>query len=122
MDYAKDIEPWLGQRLGVGLVPGATADAEPTAVVALAVTDEGKAKASLPKIAKAAEGECRLVEEFALCTDGSDKLAAVAAAVGKGSLADSANFSKDMGDLGEDGIATSWIDLARSRRAGQERR
>ena len=112
IDYAKDIEPWLGQRIGVGLVPGANADAEPTAVVALAVTDEGKAKASLPKIAKAAEGECRIVEAFALCTEGTDKLAAVAAAVDKGTLADSANFSKDMGDLGEDGVAASWVDLA----------
>jgi hypothetical protein len=112
VDYAKDVEPWLGQRIGVGLVPGATADAEPIAVVALAVTDEGKAEASLPKIAKAGEGECRIVEEFALCTEGSDQLDAIAAAVGKGSLADSAHFSKDMGDLGEDGVAAAWFDGA----------
>ena len=114
VDYAKDVEPWLGQRIGIGLVPGATADAEPTAVVALAVTDEAKARASLPKIAKAAEGECRIVEEFALCTEATDQLDAVAAAVGKGTLADSANFSKDMGDLGEDGIAASWVDLGKA--------
>ncbi|SDP52777.1 Protein of unknown function [Pedococcus dokdonensis] len=110
VDYAKDVEPWLGQRIGVGLVPGATDDAEPTAVVALAVTDQDKAKASLPKIAKSAEAQCQLVEEFALCTDGSDKLAAVATAVGKGTLADSKNFTTDMADLGEDGVASAWFD------------
>jgi hypothetical protein len=110
VDYAKDIEPWLGQRVGVGVVPGASDDAQPTVVVALAVTDEGKAKASLPKIATSAEGQCQLVEEFALCTEGTGKLAAIATAVGKGTLADSASFSKDMGDLGEDGVAAAWFD------------
>jgi hypothetical protein len=110
VDYAKDVEPWLGQRIGVGLLPGATADTEPTVVVALAVTDADKAKASLPAIAKANEAECQLVEEFALCTDGTGKVAAVAAAAGKGTLADSAHFSKDMADLGEDGVAAAWFD------------
>ena len=110
VDYAKDVEPWLGQRIGVGLVPGATADAEPTVVVALAVTDVDQAKASLPKIAKANEAECQLVEEFALCTDGTGKAAGVAAAAAKGTLAESANFTKDMADLGEDGVVAAWFD------------
>ena len=110
VDYAKDVEPWLGQRIGVGLVPGATEQAEPTVVVALAVTDADKAKASLPKIAKDAEAECQLVEEFALCTDGTGKAAGVAAAAAKGTLADSANFRKDMNDLGEDGVVAAWFD------------
>jgi hypothetical protein len=110
VDYAKDIEPWLGQRIGVGLVPGATEDAEPTVVVALAVTDQAKAKASLPTIAKAADAQCQVVEEFALCTGGADQLAPVTAAVGKGTLADSAHFRKDMADLGEDGVAAAWFD------------
>jgi hypothetical protein len=110
VDYAKDVEPWLGQRIGVGVVPATDGADEPTVVVALAVTDQGKAKASLPKIAKAAEAQCQLVEEFALCTDGTDKLAAVTAAVGKGTLATSAHFSKDMADLGEAGVAAAWFD------------
>ena len=109
VDYAKDVEPWLGQRIAVGLVPGA-GDAQPTVVVALAVTDPGKAKASLPKIAKANEAECQLVRDFALCTDGTGTVAGVAAATGKGTLADSAHFSKDMADLGEDGVAAAWFD------------
>jgi hypothetical protein len=119
VDYAKDIEPWLGQRMGVGVVPGAGEDAEPTIVVALAVTDEDKAKASLPRVAKAADVQCQLVEEFALCADGTDKLAPVAAAVGKGTLADSANFSKDMADLGEDGVASAWFDAQQLSKAAK---
>ena len=110
VDYAKDVEPWLGQRIGFGAVPGASADAEPTPVIALAVTDEGKAEAALPKVAKAAGGECQLLEEYALCTEGSGKLDGIVSAAKKGSLADSANFTKDMGDLGEDGIASAWFD------------
>jgi hypothetical protein len=113
VDYAKDVEPWLGERIGIGAVPGATADAEPTPVIALAVTDEGKAKDSLPKVAKAAGGECQLVEDYALCTEDAGKLGAIVAAAKKSSLADSANFTEDMGDLGEDGIASAWFDAAK---------
>ena len=93
-----------------GSSPGAKADDEPTVVVALAVTDEGKARASLPKIAKDNAAECQLVEEFALCTDGTGKAAGVAAAAAKGTLADSANFRQDMADLGEDGVVAAWFD------------
>ncbi|KRF23242.1 DUF3352 domain-containing protein [Phycicoccus sp. Soil803] len=110
VDYAKDVEPWLGQRIGVGLVPGAKADDEPTVVVALAVTDADEARASLPTIAKDNAAECQLVEEFALCTDGTGKAAGVAAAAAKGTLADSANFRQDMADLGEDGVVAAWFD------------
>lgn len=119
VDYAKDIEPWLGQRMAVGVVPGATEDTEPTIVVALAVTDEDKAKASLPDLAKSADVQCQILEEFALCADGTDKLAAVTAAVGKGTLADSATFSKDMADLGEDGVASAWVDAAQVTKASK---
>ncbi|MEO6411628.1 MAG: DUF3352 domain-containing protein [Pedococcus sp.] len=110
VDYAKDVEPWLGQRIGIGAVPGATADAEPTAVLALAITDAAKAKASLPTVAKSAGGECEVVKEYAVCTAGTGKLAGIVSAVGGGALADSASFTKDMGDLGEDGVAAAWFD------------
>ena len=119
VDYAKDVEPWLGQRIGVGVVPGATEEAQPTLVVALAVTDQDTARASLPKVAKSAGGQCQLVEEFALCTEGTGTLPGVAAAVKQGTLADSATFSKDMGDLGEDGVAAAWFDAEKLSKAAR---
>jgi hypothetical protein len=112
IDYAKDVEPWLGQRLGVALVPGASAKDEPTPVLALAVTNADAAKKSLPTLARSLGGACSVLEDYALCTQGKDgaNLDAVMAATKRGSLADSDTFRKDMADLGEDGVAAAWFD------------
>jgi hypothetical protein len=109
VDYVKDVEPWLGQRLGFGAIAGAGEGAQPTAIIALAVTDKEAAGKSLPQLAASFGGGCQVVEDYAVCTD-KDRLAAVVAATEKGTLADSANFAKDMGDLGEDGVASAWFD------------
>ena len=114
VDYAKDVEPWLGQRIGVGAIPGKDASAEPTVVVALAVTDKDKAEQSLPKVATAMKGACQVLEDYAVCTDTKDKLAGIVSATEKGTLADSANFAKDMADLGEDGVAAAWFDAGKA--------
>jgi hypothetical protein len=114
IDYARDIEPWLGQRIGVGAVPGADGSSKPTFVVALAVSDKGKAEASLPKITGSAGGACQVLEDYAVCTDTTKKLAGVVTATAKGTLADSANFAKDMAELGEDGVAASWFDAGKA--------
>jgi hypothetical protein len=112
VDYAKDVEPWLGQRLGVALVPGASAKDEPTPVLALAVTDAGAATKSLPSLATGLGGACRVLEDYAVCTQGKDGavLDGILTATDKGTLADSADFRKDMADLGEDGVAAAWFD------------
>jgi hypothetical protein len=115
VDYAKDVEPWLGERAAVGLVPGATADAEPVAVVALAVTDSDAAEKSLPKLTRAMDGgACRVVEEYALCTEEKGQLDAVVSAAQKATLADAETFKQDLSDLGEDGIATAWVDYGKA--------
>ena len=48
VDYAKDIEPWLGKRYAVALVPGASKD-QLRAEAVVQVTDEKAASASLTK-------------------------------------------------------------------------
>ena len=112
VDYAKDVEPWLGERAAIGAVAGRSGE-EPVPVVALAVKDKGAAEKSLPKVAAAMDdGECKVVEEFAVCTE-KDQLSGVVSAVDKATLADSANFKTDMGDLGESGIVTAWMDTAK---------
>jgi hypothetical protein len=114
IDYDKDIEPWLGQRIGVGAVPGADSSSEPTIVVALAVTNKGKAEEGLRKVESELHFTCEILDSYAVCTDTGDKLAAVVSATAKGTLADSATFTKDMAELGEDGVAASWFDAAKA--------
>jgi hypothetical protein len=118
VDYAKDVEPWLGKRLGLGLVPGKDAASKPVPVVALAVSDTEAARKSLPKLAASLDGECQVLDDYALCTEqGNGQLAAVVAAAQKSSLSDNATFTKDMGDLGEDGIAAAWFDASKLSKA-----
>lgn len=116
VDFRTDVAPWLGQRLGLGLVPGASTQDEPTAVLALAVTDRASALEHLPKIADALGGACQVVEDFAVCTRGKDgsALDAVLTATARGSLAEAATFRQDMSDLGEDGVVAGWVDSAKA--------
>jgi hypothetical protein len=123
VDYAKDVEPWLGERAAFGAVPGAKGE-DPVPVLALAVKDKGEAEKSLPKLTKAMDGgECRVVEDFALCAEKKDQLDSFVSATQKATLADSDNFKTDLGDLGETGIITAWGDSAKfadlAKEAGQ---
>ena len=116
VDFRSDVAPWLGQRLALALVPGASAQEPPIAAVALAVTDPAAARAHLPKVAAALGGACQVVAEFAVCAKGKDgsALDTVLAATARGSLAESATFRQDMRDLGEDGIVAGWVDSAKT--------
>lgn len=118
VDYARDVKPWLGKRLALGVVPGKDASSKPVPVVALAVTDVDAARKSLPGLASSLKGECQVLDDYALCTQhGTGQLAAVVGAVKQSSLAGQATFAKDMGDLGEDGIAAAWFDGTRLSKA-----
>lgn len=112
-EYDRDIAPWLGQRAGLALRPGGTADA-PNAAFALQVTDEAKAGETLPKLLACSEedpAELRMQDGYALITQvgkGDDLVAAVE----QGSLADEAVFAEDMAALGEQGVVSFWGDLS----------
>ena len=115
LDYAKDVEPWLGQRLGAGLVPDATTKEGVRPVIALSITDAVVAERHLPALATGLGVQCRVLEAFAVCVGGSTSTAldAVLADAARGSLADSATYRQDMGDLGEDGFVSAWVDSAK---------
>lgn len=109
VDFAKDIEPWIGNRVGIAAVPR---DGKPNPVVAVQITDEGKAKAGLDKLfadeeekpGKAFLGDYVLIAE--------DQAAADAAAneAKNNPLDKNEKFDKDMSALGEQGFASAWAD------------
>jgi hypothetical protein len=114
VDYAQDVEPWLGQRFGVAILPPADGAQEPGVVVALASTDEDAAKQGLSKVTGSEGGYCSVQPDFAIC---GEEQSVVDKAVNdaKGSaLADSDAFSQDMDDLGEDGMVTGWMDMSKA--------
>lgn len=112
LDYPTDVEPWLGDRAGLALLPGGTKE-QPRVVVAVAVKDEATAKAGIDKISATAGGSTGLdvttKDGFALVTQKGDG-AAVLADLAKGSLATNSTYTGDMSALGDTGIASAWVD------------
>ncbi len=56
IDYATDIEPWLGDRVGYSLLAPEGSGKEPVAIVAVAVKDEAKAKEGIARLESKAAG------------------------------------------------------------------
>lgn len=135
VDYEDDVKPWIGERLGLGLVGGfeITEDEDETAlsiaensVLVLQVTDEDAAREGITRLVT----ECGVLEEiagdlgedldepgiafrdgYALVTISPESADAIDAASDEGTLAgDNDKFSGDMDTLGEDGVASVWYD------------
>lgn len=112
--WKADVEPWLGQRAALAIVPGATAAAEPVPVVVLAVTNAGKAQTGLRKVTRAA---CTVTGGFAVCASNGAVATKAAADARRSSLAKDRVFTKDVAALGGDGVALGWVDLGRAKSA-----
>jgi hypothetical protein len=123
IDYAKDIEPWLGQRVGLAVMAPAAGDSidEGDVVAAVQVTDEDKALDGIRRLnAMDEDGD----DVFATALDGYLVLAAdqasadrYARAADERSLADDATFKADLDGLGERGILSGWVDVRAMGRA-----
>lgn len=108
VNYEEDVEPWLGQRFGMALVP-ADGGGDPEVVLAFASTDEEAAKEGLDKVTKDG-GYCSVQEDYALCGEEQSVVDKAVNDAASKSLEDSDTFSQDMDDLGEDGMVTGWMD------------
>ncbi|GAA5167075.1 DUF3352 domain-containing protein [Ornithinimicrobium tianjinense] len=118
LDYATDVEPWLGDRAGVAVVPDG--DEKPLVAIALQVKDGDKALASLDKItaSQADQPEDEQVEyyldgDYVILTQvgQADK---VKAAAEQGTLDEQDAFTDDMDELGDPGVASFWVDMAKA--------
>ncbi|MGO4597851.1 DUF3352 domain-containing protein [Terrabacter sp. 2RAF25] len=111
--YDKDVEPWLGDRVGAAVRPGGTSDT-PNVAIAIQVKDETLAKDTLTKLFacdSSSKTDVRTKDGYAIVTPGGTGDATLAA-VDKGPLSQNANFTGDMGALGEQGIVSAWFDMA----------
>ncbi len=112
VSYDADVKPWIGDKFGLAVVPGAKAGSPPSVVVVIQVTDEGKAKAGLKKlITKPSKGTCSVASGYAVCAETQSILTTVQAAAAKQPLADDAHFKADVSSIGKRGIALGWGDL-----------
>jgi len=112
IDYARDIEPWLGRRIGVAVLPPKQGSADPQIVAAIQVTDQDAARQGIAKLDSANGGEksgLAFREDYALLSETQD--VADKAASGE-VLATNTNFSADLAALGEQGVLSFWADIA----------
>ncbi|MFG6194654.1 DUF3352 domain-containing protein [Nonomuraea sp. JJY05] len=107
VDFAKDVDPWLGSRVGFAAVP--SGKEEPDFAVAVQIKDEAQAKAGIAKLMKEEKYGLAFREDYALLS--STQELADKFAKSEGSLADNAEFNDDMGAVGEQGVLSYWADM-----------
>jgi hypothetical protein len=113
LDYDADVKPWIGDRVGVAVLP--SGGDEPNVVAAVAYTDREKAEAGLRKaqqeVGEEEPLEYAFVDDYVLL--GDDAAVVRAAADAEEHLADDEAFGDGMDSLDGDQIVTSWVDLGR---------
>jgi hypothetical protein len=110
LDFADDVEPWLGHRMAVAAVSG---DEGPEPVVALQVRDADAAEeglATLRDTCGGGEGELgwAVDGDWALLAETDEIADRVAGAADDGSLADDETFQKWTGEAGDPGVASAY--------------
>ncbi|ACZ30108.1 hypothetical protein Xcel_1077 [Xylanimonas cellulosilytica DSM 15894] len=111
VDYAADVEPWIGDRAAVAMLPG---DPEPTGAFVVAVTDEDAARTAIESGLGCGEGvaaeQIAFTAGYVVVTDEGVPAADVVADAEQASLADAEQFSADLDALGDPGLVSFWAD------------
>ncbi|HET7660678.1 MAG TPA: DUF3352 domain-containing protein [Oryzihumus sp.] len=119
LSYTRDIEPWLGDRLAFALLPPKSEGAEPEPLLVVQVKDEAKARAGIARLSadNTDKPEVTFKDGYALLTSaGNGK--AVTDAIAKATLADTTTYAGDVAAVGDQGIASGWLDLGGMAKAG----
>lgn len=111
IDYASDIRPWIGDRIGLAAVPGTGEEPEP--IAAVAYTDKAKAQDALRDMQADSEDMFFAFSEKADYVLIGDSQETVDAAADKDAdvLADNPSWEKGVEALDGDQIVTAWADL-----------
>lgn len=114
VDYATDIKPWMGDRIGLAVLPAAAAGKDPDVVVAVEAKDEKAAVKALDKMDKdATEKSGRaFTDGYLIIGDTQAQVDSAVAAAKTGTLAENAKYKTDLEKLGEPGFATLWADFS----------
>ncbi|SFC04209.1 Protein of unknown function [Nocardioides terrae] len=110
LDFAKDVEPWLGSRAAVAAV----GTDKPEPVVVVQTSDKGKAEAGLKKLLSCGTDDASDAPGWAFDGDWvvlaatEDAAKKVVAESDKGTLADDADFQSWTDKAGDSGILTAY--------------
>jgi hypothetical protein len=106
LDYARDVEPWIGDRLAVAAVPDSKEGALP--LVVLQVSDQEKARSGADRLSQCAGQSTAtgvaFVGDYMLLAENQKQADAMAADAEASSLADAKEFTSAMARVGKPGI------------------
>lgn len=112
VSFADDVEPWLGDRVAVSVVPG---DDEPVPFVVLQVTDQDAARAGVSALESCADrgstdgSGVAFTGDYMVVAETDAQATGVVADVADGSLADDADYQRWVGEAGGAGILTGYV-------------
>ena len=110
LDYADDVEPWIGDRVAVAAMP---AEKNSTAaLVALQVSDEDAAATGIERLLKCNDADDAVgfsfMDDYVLISETKKQADRYAADAEEGSLADDENFQKWTEEVGDPGFVTMY--------------
>lgn len=115
LDFEDDVDPWLGERLGVAAFAPSGEDSEPDVAVAVQVSDAEAADQGMQDLLACGEGKSDEAgwahyNDYMIVAESQELADEYAKAAESGSLADNDAFDADMEQLGEQGVASFWFD------------
>jgi Protein of unknown function (DUF3352) len=121
LDYSRDVDPWLGDRMAGAVVP--LGNARPHVVAVVQVKDEDQARAGIAKIndcAHNADDGVVVTNGWAILAESQNVADQVAAATKDGSLADDATYRKWTQAVGDAGVVNAYASPDAGRVLAQE--
>ncbi|WP_182908436.1 DUF3352 domain-containing protein [Microbispora sp. H13382] len=115
VDYARDVEPWLGDRVGLAVLPAADGG-DPVGALAVQVKDEAAARTGIGKLGLGdGKGGLAFRDGYAVIAM-SQKLADEY--VKAAPLSGDPRFADDLKALGEQGVLSFWMDVEKVAETG----
>ena len=111
LTWKDDFEPWLGERMGIGVRRGGD---EPTPFAVVEVADEGAARDAVRAIAECGDEDPELpgtafVDEYLVIAESDEIADDVVSATEKGSLAEDDGYERWVDEAGGGGIVTGYV-------------
>lgn len=112
VDYDRDVEPWLGERIGLGIGSNFE-DEEEVIRIAVQVSDEDAAKKGIAKLFACNDEEYGIgfLDGYAIVTPSQKSATAAVKAAEKKPLADVEQFTAAQDALDEQGVMSGWVDV-----------
>ena len=122
VDYDNDIRPWIGDRAAFAAIPGKD---EPAAAALLQVTDASAAESALAAISDCFGGEdaggaFAFIGDYVVIAETQAIADTVVSGGEDDPLSDQKAYADDMDRLGDQGVASFWVDVPAAVEAARE--